>query len=134
MKFIRMPRFGKLLQAELASYAAMVVALLMLTIGCSQSPISYEEAEKLRAEVKEMREQLTKAQNDLADVIKKTEESEIQELVEDVRNKLDSMISSLSDVQDKLKPKEPPKPPAGQTQPGAVPGGAAPGRPAGGAY
>jgi hypothetical protein len=128
MKFIRMPTFAKLLQADLVLYAAMV-ALLMLPIGCSQGPISDEEAEELRAEVKEMREQLTKTQNDLADVIKKAEESEIEELVVDVRNKLDSMIDSLSDVEDKLKPKEPPKPPAGQAPPPPPPGGAG-----GGAY
>jgi len=126
MKFIRWPTFTKLLQAKFVFYVA-TAGLAMLIMGCSQGPISNEEAEKLRAEVKEMSEQLTKVQTELADVIKKTEESEIEEMVQDVRNKLDTMMSSLSDIQDKLKPKEPPRPPAGQP-----PGGAAPRSPGGG--
>lgn len=131
MKFIKKQTFSKLLHANFVLYAAMA-ALFMLIIGCSKGPISDEEAKELRAEVEEMRMELTKVQRDLADVIKKSEEDEIEGLVQDVRDKLDSMASSLSGIQDKLKPEEPPKPPAGQT-PGATPGGgAAPG--GGGAY
>lgn len=110
-------------------YAA--AAGLATAAGCSQSPISSEEAENLRVEIKVIREQLTQVETELADVTKSIDDKDMEEQVHDLRNKLDLMAKSLSDVEETLKPKEPPRS-AGQAPPGgATPGGAAPGSPGG---
>lgn len=96
--------------------------------GCSQGPISDEEAEDLRGKIKDMRTEMTQMKSQLADVVEQIDDRNIGKELKAIHDKLDSMRKTASDVDEKLKPEEPPKPaPAG---PG---GGAAPGRPGGGA-
>lgn len=114
MGYIQCPAFMKSLRPKLILYAA-AAGLVAMAIGCSQGPISHEEAEELRGEIKEMREQLRMVQSDLAGIIKSTEEDGLKEQVQDMSNKLDSMISSLSDVEEELKPVEPASQAPGKT-------------------
>lgn len=114
-----------------------VFGLAALVAGCSQGPVTNEEAEELRSEIKDMSDQLDQVRGDLATVLKavqnEVEDRDMEQQVEDMRDRLGSMLSRLSDLEEALKPEEPETPPgqAPRAPAGGMGGGGAPG---GGAY
>ncbi|MGM0427752.1 MAG: hypothetical protein ACQEQ7_11010 [Thermodesulfobacteriota bacterium] len=123
-----MMKYGNL-GYRLVVYVA-AAGLIAAVAGCSQGPVSDEEAEELRDKIKDIRTEMTQMKNKLADVAQEIDDSDIEQELKGIHDKLDSMTKTASDVDEKLKPEEPPKPaPAG----GGAGGGAPGGRPGGGA-
>lgn len=115
-----------------------VLGLAALVAGCSQGPVTNDEAEELRSEIKDMSDQLDQVRGDLATVLQavqnEVEDRDMEQRVEDMRDRLGSMLSRLSDLEEALKPEEPETPP-GQAPAGGMSGaGGVGGAPGGGAY
>ncbi|MFO7784774.1 MAG: hypothetical protein ACQET7_14630 [Thermodesulfobacteriota bacterium] len=118
-------------------YMAVFVSALLIA-GCSQGPVTNEEAEELRSEIKDMSDQLDQVRGDLATVLQavqdEVEDRDMEQQVEDMRDRLGSMLSRLSDLEEALKPEEPETPP-GQAPAGGMGGaGGAGGTPGGGGF
>ncbi len=98
----------------------------LLVSGCSQGPISIDEATEIRAEIGAMQDQLADIRSDLASIIEATENQAIETSAEQMRDTVAMMMSSLSRVEEALKPEEP------ETPPGQAPAGGMGGAPGGG--
>lgn len=119
---------------QIVLYTA-ALGLIVVSMGCSSGPLSDEEAEELRSEVKEIGEQLDEVQTALADLPQARDEKDIEARVEEFRDQLATLKRSLDDIDEALKPPpEPEQPPAGQQAPGGGMGGGGAGQGGGQTY
>ncbi len=109
---------------QIVLYTA-ALGLIVVSMGCSSGPLSDEEAEELRSEVKQIGEQLDEVQAALADLPQAKDERDIEAQVEEFRDQLAALKRSLDDIDEALKPPPEPEQPAGQQAPGGMGGGGA---------
>ena len=105
----------------------VAVAIMITDFGCSQGPVSNQETDDLKSEIKDIRQHLTQLKSDLSELIAFTDENKVQSQATQMRDELESMKVSLANIEEALETEQPRQTPPG----GTAPGGAAPG--AGGA-
>jgi transposase-like protein len=113
---------------RIALGVAIASFLVTLLVACSRGPVTYDEAEELEAQVKDLSTRLQKIEEGLSGLQSASEEevsASMQDQIEATRSELSEVVARLAEIEEALSvpeaPAEPAQPAPGQPIPGGTP-------------